>query len=301
MIRQLDEQFGAPSRDLDTWNPVVIIRHGLASSEVPFQLLEGFLQTEIPNATLDNQSYRWQDSALLNGIRLASQIVHNPSYQDRPIVLIGHSLGGLVCRVANVAMRDPDAAAIWGAATLHAFGFAAREVLEVTNLALSPKWVRPVAGVVTLATPNSGALLQGQVSNIAALVQWVVGKIAPTRTSSVADLTTSRLFELLQNARSDTKMLSISGSRWNRFATGSGQVAAWSGLKGITLEMPHDYVVEDRSVDLASSILPNEVIHRGSARYLHLRAYTDCTSVTHTGIYNHQFVREAVVEFMKRC
>lgn len=66
-------------------------------------------------------------------------------------------------------------------------------------------------------------------------------------------------------------------------------------------ETPHDYVVEDRSVDLTSSILPNEVLQQGTAAYVHLRAYTDCTSVTHTGIYDHQFVRAAVLEFMKRC
>jgi triacylglycerol esterase/lipase EstA (alpha/beta hydrolase family) len=300
VIRQLDEQFGPPSKDLATWNPVVIIRHGFVSSHVPFQPLEAFLQAACPNATIDNRSYAWKDSALVNGIRLASEIVHTPAYQERDLMLIGHSLGGLVCRVANVAMRDRDAAVIWNAATLRAFGYAAGEVQAVINLAMGPGWRRPVAGVVTLATPNSGALLQGQVSNIASLVQQAVNVFAPTRASCVADLTTSRLFELLQHARSDTKTLSISGSRWNRFATASGQVATWTGLGGINLDMPHDYVVEDRSVDLASSILPNEVVHHGSARYLHVRAYTDCTSVTHTGIYDNQFVREAIVEFLRR-
>jgi triacylglycerol esterase/lipase EstA (alpha/beta hydrolase family) len=301
MIRHLDEQFGAPSRNLATWNPVVIIRHGFVSNHKPFKPLKAFIKTACPNAIVNNRSYAWKDSALVNGIRLASDIVQEPLYQDRDIVLIGHSLGGLVCRVANVAMRDPDAALTWSAATLRAFGYAASEVQAVINLAKGPGWLRSVAGIVTLATPNSGALLQGQVSNIAALVQQAANIFAPTRVSCVADLTTSRLFELLQHAHSDTKMLSISGSRWNRFATASGQVTRWTGLGGIKLDMPHDYVVEDQSVDLARSILPNEVVHRGSAPYLHMRAYTDCTSVTHTSIYDHQFVREAIVEFLRRC
>ena len=66
---------------------------------------------------------------------------------------------------------------------------------------------------------------------------------------------------------------------------------------GIQLEMPHDSIVEDRSVDLRSAVLPNEIVHNSQAAYLHLRAYVDCTDVTHTNIYNDNTVRD----YIRRC
>jgi hypothetical protein len=151
-----------------------------------------------------------------------------------------------------------------------------------------------------LATPNSGALLQGQVSGLAALVQPVVNVFPPTQDSSVADLTTDRLYHILKNASVATATLTISGSQSNRFAVASGQIGSWLGLAGINLEMPHDMIVEDRSVNLSESILPNEITHKGSGLYRHLQAYESCMDVRHTNIYDDPGVRDHLLDFLLR-
>ena len=115
------------------------------------------------------------------------------------------------------------------------------------------------------------------------------------------DLTTDRLFRLLQYFGTSTPVLSISGSKVNRFTTGAGQIVRSASKLGLNLTLPHDLVVEDVSVDLSKSILPNEVIHHGNALYLHLRAYEDCTDVTHSSIHNNQVVADYIADFVSRC
>jgi hypothetical protein len=83
-----------------------------------------------------------------------------------------------------------------------------------------------------------------------------------------------------------TPILSISGSKGNRFARASGTISSWLGNKGIKINMPNDLVVEDQSVDLHYSILPNEIVHHGRAKYLHARGYMDCIDVWHSNIYD---------------
>src|SRR5206468_2518263 len=95
---------------------------------------------------------------------------------------------------------------------------------------------------------------------------------------------------------SDTRAMSVSGSRWNRFALASGQLTAWMRTGGIQLDLPHDSIVEDRSVDLRSAVLPNEVVQNGRAAYMHVRAYENCTDVTHTNIYDDDIVRAYVLK-----
>jgi hypothetical protein len=156
---------------------------------------------------------------------------------------------------------------------------------------------RPVNGIVTLAAPNSGALLQWQVSSFLALVQWAVNRASSFRHPSVQDLTTDRIFRLLQNFSTTTPVLSISGSKMNRFTTGAGQIVRSATKLGLNLTVPHDLVVEDVSVDLSKSILPNEVIDHGNALYLHLRAYEGCTDVTHSSIHNNYVVADYIADF----
>jgi len=128
-------------------------------------------------------------------------------------------------------LRDPQFPAL-APILARNLGYAQDVILELKQYQFAPPFLPPVAGRITLATPNSGAVLQGQVCGIAALTQKLLNVFPPTQTSSIADLTTDRLFQLLQNFAVDTPVLSVSGSRWNRFATASGQVASWSGLGG---------------------------------------------------------------------
>jgi len=63
----------------------------------------------------------------------------------------------------------------------------------------------------------------------------------------------------------------------------------------------NDLIVEDRSVDLQYSILPNEILHHGKSPYKHARCYLDCVDVAHTNIYDNQNVRNLMVDFLERC
>jgi pimeloyl-ACP methyl ester carboxylesterase len=296
----LGRAFGAHRRLAASWDPVVVIRHGFSSSHKRLVGLASFLATQFPHATINNEDYPWRDSVLVNGGRLAHRLLQEPSYQGRDWILVGHSMGGLVCRVANCILRDPMFA-IKVLPQARSLGYAGGEVLEIQQYGFGVHSLKPVAGLVTLATPNSGALLHGQVSGIAALTQKLLNVFPPTQVSSVADLTTDRLFQILQYEAVDCPVLSVSGSKWNRFAGASGQIARWMGMGGIQLDMPHDSIVEDRSVNLASSILANEVLHQGTSPYLHLRLYEGCTDVTHTNIYDDATVQSYLVDFLLRC
>jgi hypothetical protein len=208
-------------------------------------------------------------------------------------------MGGLVSRVANAILCDPS-----GFETLVPFlsYFDYQDDLNaVRAYSFGSKSIRKVNGIVTLATPNSGAMLQGQVSSLMSLAQWAANQISSFRHPSVRDLTTDRLFRFLQNLSTSTPVLSISGSKMNRFTAGSGQILRVTGKLGLNLTLPHDLVVEDVSVDLSRSILPNELVHHGSARYVHLRAYQECTDVTHSSIHNNQVIADYIADFISRC
>src|SRR5882762_313485 len=296
----LEPTFGKKQQSLQQWNPLFFIRHGIGSSHKPFDNLKQFLEKTFPQCKTDNKSYDWKDSVLLNGARLAKEVLNANS--DRPVILIGHSMGGLLCRVANVALTDPSGFVSLVKSLAPQLTYRNVDVLDIAALQLVlPK--NPITAIITLATPNSGAMLAGQLSGIPYLLKTALNLFPPTNLQSVADLTSSRLFRFLQNFAVDTRTLSISGSQGNRFARGSGQLAAWVGKAGLKMEMPNDLVVEDRSVDLQYSILPNEILHHGKSLYKHARCYMDCVDVAHTDIYTDtkQNVRELMVDFLQRC
>jgi len=243
----------------------------------------------------------WQRSELTDvTAKVVIYLLQEPVYQGRDWILIGHSMGGLVCRVANCILRDQDFSSK-ALPLARSLGYASAEILEIQQYQFGVHSVRPVSALVTLATPNSGALLQGQVSGVAALTQKMLNIFPLTQVSSGADLTTERLFQILQYEAVDNPVRSMSGSKWNRFATASGQITRWLGLSGIQLDMPHDSIVEDRSVNLSSSILPNEVVHQGVSPHMHLRVYEGCSDVTHTNIYDDPKVRNYLADFLVHC
>src|SRR5215469_4596476 len=203
--------FGSPRPNPLQWNPVIYIRHGICSSNTPFVPLEQHLASTFPNATINNTSYNWHDSVLVNGARLARQILQGS--QSRPLVLIGHSMGGLLCRVANVIFQDPKKFDFLASNLAPQLSYKQTDSAEIAIYRFSNATMPTPTAVITLATPNSGAILHGQLSGIPALLELTLNLFPPSNLESVADLTTDRLFRFLQNFSSTTPTLSISGSK----------------------------------------------------------------------------------------
>jgi hypothetical protein len=118
--------------------------------------------------------------------------------------------------------------------------------------------------VVTLATPNAGAITYGQLT-----VQAQLALLAAKRLAAIGgwknfdELTTDRLFRIFQNLTiPDVRFLSISGSRVNRYRTISARTLSSVpviGRLGLYLELPNDLIVEDSSVDLGKAPMPCEL------------------------------------------
>jgi hypothetical protein len=156
-----------------------------------------------------------------------------------------------------------------------------------------------VGSIVTLATPNSGAMTHSQVSMFAHILHTglkIVRKPAWAGSEGIADLRTDRIFRILQHCSTSTPCLTVSGSWGNRFLRGM-KGGAYRTLSPWIANMrePHDLIVEDESVDLARSILPHEFIDPPE----HRRAYVDCTDVTHTSIHETPKVHELVTNFIR--
>jgi triacylglycerol esterase/lipase EstA (alpha/beta hydrolase family) len=277
--------------------PVIYLSHGFKSNSKNMEPCSALLQQVLPGATVHLFGYDWKQSVLRSGAELADLIFKDQG-EDRPLYLVGHSMGGLVSRVANVILSTPgDFNAI--VPFLSSFDYQS-DVNRLKAFEFGLKATRRINGLVTLATPNSGAMLQGQVSSYLTLAQWTINQVASLRHPSVQDLTTDRLFRLLQHFGTSTPTLSMSGSRMNRFTLGSGHILRASSKIGLNLTLPHDLIVEDISVDLTKSILPNELTSHGRSPYLHLRAYENCADVTHTSIHTNQVMSDYIVDFVRR-
>jgi pimeloyl-ACP methyl ester carboxylesterase len=273
----------------------IVIRHGFRSDSRPFVPLQSEIQLRFGGAVVDNVSYPWKDHVILNGLRTAVTLVEALD-SDLPIVLIGHSMGGLVCRIANLALtRTAD---VQKEVFRSAWSSTKPKFVEAKQLAkrLRPRTVR---GVATLATPNSATLTLGQTASALKPVHFLVRHGFPNKAASFADLTTSGLFRRFQDFESKTPTLSISGSSTSRFGT----IASGAGIAlgfASSLALPNDGVVEDRSVDLRQSVLPNEVYRFGGAPYTHHRTYRNCDQVTHSDIYDDAGARELLFDFIAR-
>jgi pimeloyl-ACP methyl ester carboxylesterase len=289
--------FGPQRKNWPSWNPFVVVRHGILSSDVPFQGLSKFIESKFPTAIVDNQKYTWTDSVVLNGARLAKAILDHPDAKGRPVILIGHSMGGLVCRVANLLLTQPGLIPQNRLIFQNYCDGDGNDFEALIGLGLDRNEARTINLVVTLGTPNSGAMLKAQLSALGDLV----GKALAFKFTSLKDLNTARLFQLLQYFSVSTPTLSISGSGWNRFKKAPAGPIFWAPHLAARLQLPNDMIVEDRSVDLAQSILPNEVLSAPARKYLHVRLYTDCIDVIHTTIYDHWKVKDILIDCMARC
>ncbi len=292
---------------------LVFVRHGMNSDRTSMEsLCDRLRRVKAPQLEpeIDNSTYRWKEPVLAEGIALARAIIgtYQP-LQHRRIVLIGHSQGGLICRVAAAMLAGTCDAVMPGRSTLNDAGFG-RVIGD-----LLATWVGAdragaavvgpaLAGVIMLGTPNGGAFTFGQLSLVgrpfAAMARQIV---SPFGMKNLPDLTTDRLPRLLQHYRvPSVKYLSVSGSAISRYSSVNYDDLAsvpLIGRLGARLELPNDSVVEDCSVDLEQAPLPCEIADMAT-QYEHVRAYVDCTSVAHTAIQSNDTVIAIVKDRMNR-
>jgi pimeloyl-ACP methyl ester carboxylesterase len=73
----------------------------------------------------------WQRSELTDvTAKVIIYLLQEPVYQGRDWILIGHSMGGLVCRVANCILRDQDFSSK-ALPLARSLGYASAEILEI--------------------------------------------------------------------------------------------------------------------------------------------------------------------------
>jgi pimeloyl-ACP methyl ester carboxylesterase len=281
---------------------LLVIRHGINSNSGSMQYLADRLK-EVepgePEPEVDNVDYPWKAPVMENGLELARRIVslYKPEAHRR-VVMIGHSQGGLLCRVAAVALAGrrrgtAGNAGGFGRAMFDASAFGAEMAQLIGGWSAddrenAARTGPALCGVVMLATPNAGALTFGQLSMLGRVTAAVVRRLTPSfGIRDLPDLTTDRLSSILQHySVPSIKYLSISGSAINRYSVANHDdlvEVPVVGRLGVHLERPNDMIVEDSSVDLGEAPLPSE-IEDIDAQYEHIRAYIDCTSVSHTGI-----------------
>jgi hypothetical protein len=190
----IDTVFGAPKTTSRYSDCKFIVRHGFFSDHRPFIPLSKELTNRFSGSTVDNRDYVWKKPVIENGIELALTILND--YEDTdPICLIGHSMGGLVCRVANVALTQTSD--LQRHLKLLA-GVTGMDFFKPANSMAAGLRGRKVAGMVTLATPNSATLTYGQIAGWMKAVGAAAPIGFPNKTASFVDLTTDRLFKFLQ-------------------------------------------------------------------------------------------------------
>jgi pimeloyl-ACP methyl ester carboxylesterase len=283
---------------------IVFLRHGiLSSAERMADLGTAIAEASVSKTRIEvnNKSYPWRNSVLLNGIELATQVRDRIECKDLDhVVLVGHSQGGLVCRVAAAALSSQEGLqqAITKAGYID--GRYRCEAIKKLKMLESPEKVaQKLRGVITLATPNSGAMTFGQLAlsgKIALGIAQLIG--AAGIAVNLADLTTDRLFRILQHVKvRGIRYLSISGSAVNRFSFFSpsdlSEIPLASRL-GVHLKLPNDWIVEDESANIENAVLPPEIADV-QEQYEHIRWYPDCSQVTHPGVHANSDVRHLVI------
>jgi len=269
-------------------NTLVVFRHGLFADQTSMQPLEKYITGHIlPGCMTDNHSYPWQDPVLDTGIDFAKYLVGKVAGDPKihKVILVGHCQGGLVCRVAVATICDH--AGLLGSFRLRNDPWLtnARQKLQAMDTVLLDEACRRMHSVVMLGTPNSGMYTYGQLSMLATIAVRETTRLVTVRGwNNFAELTTDRLFTLLQKVRvRDVKYVSLSGSSYSRYGAALGVKLADLPLisrLAPSLDVPNDGIIEDSSVDLSDAPLPPEIAELDK-QYKHVRSYTECIRVAH--------------------
>ena len=233
-----------------------------------------------------NETYDWRDQIVNSGIELAETIL-STTQADSEVLLVGHSQGGLVCRVAAVALAGEHVGT--------AGPFTGRLVRWQCGRDVSA--ARRRLGVVTIATPNAGAMTFGQMSVAAELLGRTIMGAADliAGASDLRDLTTPRLFQEFEKWRVEARCLSISGVCVNRYSRGYVRdLTELLPIKRVSVrfDVPNDLLVEDSSTNLRESLIRPEV--ELDEDYKHVRAYPSSISLHHTNVQQSEEVLNVI-------
>ena len=265
-------------------------RHGIMSNSNSMECLAKQLDKEECFSAANNECYRWRNEVVESGLSLADRVLGATATGSK-VLLVGHSQGGLVCRVAAVALVGE---------CIGKGGEVTRRIKQWQSRAETSRGRR--LGVVTIATPNAGALTFGQMSVAAELLARTVMGAARLLLgfADAKDLTTPRLFQEFENWRVNARYLSISGvcvNRYNRGLIGNLAELCPTRRVSIRFDVPNDCVVEDSSTDLRQSLFRPDVDL--GANYKHVRAFPTSTVLWHSDIRDSGEVAKLIADNLR--
>lgn len=258
------------------------------------------------------------DCAIAAYAKITQQVTAIGQTPDDPpgdeIILIGHSQGGLVCRLLALMMTGCARKLAFAGNSDEPNGLpedvwkdwqtllSSTNKTEAESSSLGPAKQYRVLGVAALASPHSGAFTMGQFSTLAGVMARGLKSLSADvfGAKNLKDLSSDRLPRLMQYMTvPNTKYLSISGSRVNRYTLGwdaplSEAVSAMVPNFSAQLSKPNDQIVEEESADITNHLLPLEV----ETEPEHFNCYVNATDVTHFNIYKRDVVAKRLVTWV---
>ncbi|MCY4408166.1 MAG: hypothetical protein OXC15_17495 [Rhodospirillaceae bacterium] len=263
-------------------------RHGIFANSESMEWLADQLDKTGRFGEPNNENYSWRDEVVRSGLELADRVL--AADDESKVLLIGHSQGGLVSRVAAVALAGTQ---------LGTRGQFTERIVQWQCDRGAPNKALGKLAVVTIATPNAGALTAGQISVAAELLGRTIFKAVHLldRECELLDLRTPRLFQEFQNWRVAARYLSVSGVCVNRYSRGLIRDLAelWPvRCVSVRFDIPNDLVVEDSSTDLRQSLIRPEIDLAHS--YRHVRAYPKSISLNHRDVRKSPEVVNVIID-----